>query len=398
MSVHEVTTASDARRHVVRWREGGRNRQRNFTRRRDAEAWDAEVRRRQQLGPLAVALLDAGTETLDEYVTGAWGAGHLPTLAPKTRRHYAGLYDHHLSPQLGAIPLREITVETVKAWQASRLAAGGGPTAVRQALDLLGTILRAAVDAERIASNPVPRVKKAPRPRRAEVRPLAPVTVEAMREAIRAGVPRTEPRKAKSRKGERVAISANPPRDRALVSVLAYAGLRPGEALALRWGDVRENTLLIEHAVSLGTVKSTKTNASRTVRLLDGLRLDLAEWRMAAGRPTDSALVFPAADGNVWTEAAYESWSRRMFRRAATAAGRADATPYTLRHSFASLLLHEGRNVIYVARQLGHDPQLTLSRYGHVMAELEDAPMMPAEDVIRAARGSDVRSQFARLA
>ena len=67
------------------------------------------------------------------------------------------------------------------------------------------------------------------------------------------------------------------------------------------------------------------------------------------------------------------------------------ATPYTLRHSFASLLLHEGRSVIYVARQLGHDARLTLTRYGHVMDELEDQPRLEAEHAIRAAR---VPSQF----
>jgi len=46
--------------------------------------------------------------------------------------------------------------------------------------------------------------------------------------------------------------------------------------------------------------------------------------------------------------------------------------------------------VIYVARQLGHDARLTLSRYGHVMEALEDAPMQPAEDAIRAAREAAV--------
>jgi integrase len=44
----------------------------------------------------------------------------------------------------------------------------------------------------------------------------------------------------------------------------------------------------------------------------------------------------------------------------------------------ASLLLHEGRSVIYVARQLGHDARLTLSTYGHVMDEFEDAPQLDA--------------------
>lgn len=62
------------------------------------------------------------------------------------------------------------------------------------------------------------------------------------------------------------------------------------------------------------------------------------------------------------------------------------ARPYGLRHSFASLLLYEGRSVIYVARQLGHDARLTLTRYGHVIDELEDAPRLPAEEAIQAAR------------
>jgi hypothetical protein len=44
--------------------------------------------------------------------------------------------------------------------------------------------------------------------------------------------------------------------------------------------------------------------------------------------------------------------------------------------------------VIYVARQLGHDARLTLGTYGHVIDELEGAPQMPAEDAIRAARGT----------
>ena len=42
------------------------------------------------------------------------------------------------------------------------------------------------------------------------------------------------------------------PRDATLISVLSYAGLRPGEALGLRWGDIRERTLLVQRAISLG--------------------------------------------------------------------------------------------------------------------------------------------------
>lgn len=64
----------------------------------------------------------------------------------------------------------------------------------------------------------------------------------------------------------------------------------------------------------------------------------------------------------------------------------AHARPYDLRHSFASLLLHEGRSVIYVARQFGHDARLTLTRYGHVIDEPEDRPRIEAEVAIAEAR------------
>ena len=68
--------------------------------------------------------------------------------------------------------------------------------------------------------------------------------------------------------------------------------------------------------------------------------------------------------------------------------------PYDLRHSFTSLLLHEGRSVIYVARQLGHSATLTMRTYGHVIEELDDAPRISAEDSILAARrGSDVQPE-----
>jgi integrase len=350
----------------VRWRQHGRNRARTFSTRRDAADFDAEVRRQRRAGDLAA--LDAGTESLGEYVTGAWATTHAVTLAPKTRLHYASLYDHHLRPFLGSVALREIDPESVGRWQSDRLAVGAGAVAVRHAMDLLGSILEQAFVSGRITENPVRRVKKARLPRREEVQAVSPTTIEAMRAALSA-------------------------RDATLLSVLAYAGLRPGEALGLRWGDVRERTILVQRSISLGEEADTKTRQHRTVRLLGPLAADLRSWRMAAGRPDDDQFVFPGKDGQPWTQAAYQSWRRRAFRRGTHSAGLVHARPYDLRHSFASLLLHEGRSVIYVARQLGHDARLTLSRYGHVMDELEDAPRIEAEVAIADARRQTSRNE-----
>ena len=122
-----MTRGSGAVRYRVRWREHGRNRAETFDRRRDAELFEADVRRRKQLGTLAD--LNAGTETLDDYVTRTWTPVHAVTLARRTRNVYAFVYDRHVSPHLGQLSLREITPETVAEIRAAgfpRMAPGPG--------------------------------------------------------------------------------------------------------------------------------------------------------------------------------------------------------------------------------------------------------------------------------
>jgi len=361
MSVHRIDRGGSVVWRV-RWREGGRGsraRTRTFERKADAVAYEDELRRRRRLGELG--LLPGSQETLDEYVCQTWAQTHAVTLSPKTAKHYAGLYDLHIAPYLGTCKLAELTAEMISRWQAERIASGAGREAVLQALMLLGSILQRAVEGERIARNPARIVRKVKRGPRREVRPLAPVTVERLRGASRE-------------------------RDAVLISVLAYAGLRPQEALALCWGHVRERTVLVERAASLGELKDTKTRAHRTVRLLAPLQEDLRAWWRACGQPADGALVLPGPHGRLFSKTDWDNWRRRAFDRACTTIALYDARPYDLRHSFASLLLHEGRSVMYVARQLGHDARLTLSTYGHVIDELDDSPQIPAEDAIRAAR------------
>lgn len=198
---------------------------------------------------------------------------------------------------------------------------------------------------------------------REQVRPLAPVTVERIR-------------------GELDAEGA------ALVAVLAYAGLRPGELRALRWGDVRERTILVQRGADpTGKAKATKTRSVRTVRLLTPLGADLKAWRLASEQPDSAALVFARDDGEPWTKDDWDVWRANAWR---TVCERAKLSPmprpYDLRHSFASLLLAEGRAVHYVAAQLGHSPVLTLSTYGHLIEEYVDSGPIDAEAEIAQAR------------
>ena len=73
-----------------------------------------------------------------------------------------------------------------------------------------------------------------------------------------------------------------------------------------------------------------------------------------------------------------------------------EAVPYDLRHTFVSLLIHEGRSVPYVAAMAGHSPRVCLERYAHAFAEAQLGAGVPMDEAITSARAEmDVRSEFA---
>jgi integrase len=374
MSVEKIVRKDGQIVWRVRWRQGQHNRSKVLGRKRDAEAFDAEVRRHRRLGELG--LMDAGNERLADFGQDWWRLYAEPNLSPSTLRVYAMLWDTHILPRLGALKLRELTVETLQRYRLDLQRDGVGQGSARKALVMLQGMLQRAVEWNRLAANPMVAVKKPPAGRTRLVQPLSPDTVEAMRALL---------------------LCQGHVRDATLLSVLAYAGLRPGEALGLGWSSVQERTILVEAAVVEGELGPTKTRRARTVRLLRPLARDLAEWRMRCGRPPDSALVFPGHDGGPWSLTAYKNWRRRFFDRVAAAVGLENARPYDLRHSFVSLLIHEGRSVVDVARQAGHAPTMALNTYAHVFDEFDPDERISAEERIERARTSADRASDAQL-
>ena len=348
----------------VRWREAGRNRAKVVGTKADARLFDAEVTRRQRMGELST--LDAGKVTLDAFARETWWPQHVrPNLERSTRESYAGTWDRHISRNLGGYPLREITAPIVRRWADDLIAAGVGRQAVRRAKAVLQSCLSRAVEAGLIQGNPAQSVRPPRIEQQARVQAIGPGDIERLRAALN-------------------------PRDAALVSVLAYAGLRPGEALALRWSDIGAATVLVERANDDGQVKRTKTGRARSARLMAPVRADLRAWRLASGRPGDDALVFPKPGGGAWREHDWRNWRRTKFQPAARALGLDIRRPYDLRHAAVSLALHEGRSVVEVAAWLGHSPAMALSTYAHVVEELRGSPQIDAEEAIRQARAQHV--------
>lgn len=196
------------------------------------------------------------------------------------------------------MPLGEITVALLRAWQADRVKAGVSPGTIHKCRTLLSSLLRHAAENEAIPGNPLSLVRSPKSGRRDAVQSLSPTTVELIRAQLLNPAPR-QVAASSTRQRKRSGYQLPPPgtpetrrRDALIVSLLAYAGLRPGELRAQRFGDVRDRTILVQRAANPdGAIKATKTEQHRSVRLLAAVAQDMREYRLAIGRPPRGRLA-----------------------------------------------------------------------------------------------------------
>jgi site-specific recombinase XerD len=135
-------------------------------------------------GRAALAQLTTRTPTLDAWIERSWAPEHAANLELSTRERYANAYQVHIAERLGDVPLGEISVSRLRAYQTSLLSAGVNPGTIQKVRTFLSSVLRHAAEAEVIPGNPLSLVR-APKPlHRDAVRPLAPITVEAIRRAL----------------------------------------------------------------------------------------------------------------------------------------------------------------------------------------------------------------------
>lgn len=343
---------------VVRWREGRRHRSKTFTRAADARAYEAQVKRRLELGETILTRRDV--PTLREEAISWLASKH--DLTTTTEENYARSMRLHIFPDLGDLSLLDLRPRRLEEWQTDLLADNGTRT-VQLARVVLSQILDRAVAHEYLPTNGL-KVVKGPRHTTVE-RPAATVEqVEAMRAALDSSS------------------------DRALISVLAYVGLRPPqEPMGMLWSDIDGPRVRLHQRNIYGEIKpGLKAGCrERPADLPAPVQRELAELRIRKGRPT--GLVFPRPDGQPWTKTDWNNWRRRRFTDARDAAGLPESfTPYDLRHTCASLMIATGRPVPEVAEQLGHSIEVNVRTYQHLLESMRGKPIVPLDDLIAEGR------------
>lgn len=171
----------------------------------------------------------------------------------------------------------------------------------------------------------------------------------------------------------------------ALFRLLAFTGMRKGEALALTWNDInfKDNTLHINKAISRGVdgrlyVKSTKTGEARTITM-DALTMSILEhWRtkqkqdyLKLGYNTlqPKQLVFNNRNNTFINPTLTNTWIKRL----QTKHNLKEISTHGLRHTHCSLLFEAGATLKEVQERLGHtNIKTTMNIYTHVTQKAKE--------------------------
>lgn len=359
-SVHRDTRTKKPSWRVAYARpDGGETTKGGFRTKREAEAFAATVEHSKSQGSYIApsdARVTIGTLSTD------WLTAHRAAVKPSTYHADESAWRIHVEPKWGGRTVGSIRRTEVKTWVAD-LSATRSATTVKRAHGVLAAILDDAMHDRRIPSNPAREVKT---PRKTS-KPRAYLT---------------------HRQVERLAVASRYPD---LIRLLAYTGLRWGEATGMRVKhvdrtrrrlSVEENAVIVNGKFRVGT---PKTHERRTVPYPAFLNEAIEQ---ATSGKTSDAILWPALEdgGYLRPGNAQSGWFTGAVKRVraedvkaaadAKAAGEDEppvmprVTPHDLRHTAASLAISAGANVKAVQRMLGHaSAAMTLDRYADLFED-----------------------------
>ncbi|MHA7275558.1 tyrosine-type recombinase/integrase [Arthrobacter sp. Hz1] len=362
MATIEPYQTANGKRYRVRYRTPERRQtdKRGFKTKRDADNFAASV----EVSKLKGEYIDpAAAKATISQLGPAWLARQTH-LKPSAYRPVEIAWRIHVEPVWGAKAVADIRKTAVQTWISELTRGDGGQrkpksaTTVIRAYGVLAALLDESVDDRRILSNPA-RGVNLPRKGRKEHVYLSHEQVHALA--------------AESKHGS-------------LVLVMAYCGLRWGEATGLRVKDLdmlKRRLNVTENAVEVGSkieVGTPKNHKRRTVPFPNFLSVPLAKQCEGKSR---EGLLFPGADGGYLKATRASENSRGWFAGAIKRSGIPKITPHDLRHSAASFAVSAGANVKAVQRMLGHSSAaMTLDVYSDLFADDLDAVAVALDQAV----------------
>jgi integrase len=282
-----------------------------------------------------------------------------------TRPEYRRPIQRYAVPKWGGWRLAEVEPADLRELVGEMRRAGATTSAIKKLRAALSAMFATAVEDGLLRSNPV-RGVRVPLPGR------EPVSDQ------------DDPR-ALTRAELSIFLAEVPETWRLFFEFLAHTGLRISEAVGLTWArlDLGEKPRVrVREQFYKGERRTLKSgNGRRELPLAESMTARLLTHRRDSYRGEERPVFASKTD----SELRAENVHRRVLQPARHAAGMPWITFHSFRHTCASLLFAEGRNVKQVQEWLGHaDPGFTLRTYVHLMDEgMGDAEFM--DEAVRVA-------------
>ncbi len=254
---------------------------------------------------------------------------------------YRDLLRLHLLPELGDFRLNWISTGQIQALLSRKISKDGlSPKTVVNILVPLKEMFKHAIQWGLIQQDPTVAVRR-PRVEQEEMDFLAPDEITLFLQHVR-------------------------PQYYAFFLTAILTGMRRGELLALKWGDIdwHLSQICVKRSLYKGKFVSPKSaNSIRRIIMSPTLKRNLEDHRLLSPQ-TELDLVFCTEQGQPLEP---DNLVKREFHTALERAGLRRIRFHDTRHTFASLLIANGEDIKFIQNQLGHaSATTTLDRYGHL--------------------------------
>jgi integrase len=273
---------------------------------------------------------------------------------------------------LGDRPAAEVTTREIEALLSSIARSGAAPRTVNKARALISAVFSYGMrpSTYSLPSNPATHADRRAEPDAAALSFFSVEQIESLASAMIGGRHRDRNRAVAAQ--EIAARQGEDRQDAEVVRIAAFAGLRRGELVALKWRDVdlAGRKLTVRRTVS-GTreLDSTKTRQARQVPIPDQAEAAFARLLERKDFTDPDDYVFVNRLGRRLDPSAL----RRRYERAREATGLKPLRFHDLRHTYGSLLVAGGIDLVSVKAAMGHSRISTTERYLHARSAGDQA-------------------------
>jgi integrase len=151
----------------------------------------------------------------------------------------------------------------------------------------------------------------------------------------------------------------------------AFTGLRMGELLALRWGEVdfAAETIRVVRSFTLGGESGPKSGRGRSVPMIADVATALARFSQREHFTGDADLVFAGVIG----EHLDSNEVRKIYHKALDHAGLRRLRFHDLRHTFGTRAVEKAESILELKEWMGHANMQTTMRYLHYRSKADAA-------------------------